>query len=329
MNRHQSLVWAIEQAIRAPSVYNTQPWRWRIRSDVIELHADWNRHLAWADPDRRDLILSCGAALHHLRVALAARQFAVKTDRLPDEEYPGLLATITTAPGPGDVEAAMLFPAIARRHTDRRRMSRRAVPPNLLRELGVQAHREQADLVLTTNPTTRLRLLAALVEAGHRQDLAPGYPAELQLWTRRYAGSHDGVSVNALTQSSSCQLSDSTLRRFPPGNLPQPEYVLGSGAPDDAAEMLVVSTDTDTTLDWLRAGEATSAVLLAATALHLATTPLSQGIEIEQSRREIMQDVLHTSQYPQMILRVGWPATESTELTGTDRRALSSVLLRH
>jgi hypothetical protein len=90
--------------------------------------------------------------------------------------------------------------------------------------------------------------------------------------------------------------------------------------------MLVVTTSNDTALDWLRAGEATSAVLLAATALDLATTPLSQGIEIAESRREIRQEILHLSGYPQIILRVGWRASEARELADTDRRDLRSVL---
>ena len=73
MSRTADLTAAVEHALRAPSVHNTQPWRWRIRPDAVELHADWNRHLVATDPDRRDLVLSCGAALHHLQVALAAR----------------------------------------------------------------------------------------------------------------------------------------------------------------------------------------------------------------------------------------------------------------
>jgi hypothetical protein len=49
-----------------------------------ELHADGNRHLAATDPDRRDLLLSRGAALHHLQVTLAALDLPVRVHRLPD-----------------------------------------------------------------------------------------------------------------------------------------------------------------------------------------------------------------------------------------------------
>ena len=99
--RPAELITAVEHALRAPSVHNTQPWRWRITDDAVQLHADWNRHLVATDPGRRDLVLSCGAALHHLLVALAAQGLAVQVDRLPDPEDSGHLATVTVRPGAG------------------------------------------------------------------------------------------------------------------------------------------------------------------------------------------------------------------------------------
>ena len=119
---------AVEQATRAPSVHNTQPWRWRIGPHSVDLHADWDRHLPATDPDRRDLVLSCGVALHHLRVALAATGLHTEIDRFPDPEDRGHLATVEFQPDCEiDVAAARLYPAIAARRTDRRRFSRRPV----------------------------------------------------------------------------------------------------------------------------------------------------------------------------------------------------------
>ena len=73
MSGTPQLAEAVEHALRAPSVHNTQPWRWRIddADGVVELYADRNRHLSATDPDGRDLLISCGAALDHLVVALA------------------------------------------------------------------------------------------------------------------------------------------------------------------------------------------------------------------------------------------------------------------
>ena len=169
-------------------MHNTQPWRWRIRIDAVELHADWNRHLVATDPDRRDLILSCGAALHHLQVALAARGMAVQVRRMPDGEDRGHLATVAVRSGRADAADADLFRAIDRRRTDRRRMSHRPVPAEHLQALAEQARRTGALLLPVTGAAMRQRLTATLTDAAHRQEFAPGYAAELRQWTHRYAG---------------------------------------------------------------------------------------------------------------------------------------------
>jgi hypothetical protein len=318
----------ITQALRAPSVHNTQPWRWRVRPGAVELYADWNRHLPWTDPDRRDLVLSCGAALHHLRVALAARDSAVQVHRLPDPEDGAYLATVTVQPGRGDPEQAELCPAISRRRTDRRQMSHRPVPDHLLRECVARARREGAELLPITSAALRQRLGVALATADREQAWTPGYPAELAIWTHRYAGARDGVPATHVPPAPDGMVGASPLRRFGTGSLAQPRHPATEGAADDAAELLVLSTSTDDTMSWLVAGEATSAVLLTATLAGLATTPLSQGIEVATSRRQLRSGVLRDGGFPQLIIRMGWPASRAGERPPTPRRDLGFVLLR-
>lgn len=321
---------AVCWALRAPSVHNTQPWRWRIRSGVVELHADWTRHLPWTDPDRRDLYLSCGAALHHLRVALAAQGLVVRVDRLPDPERSGHLASVTVSGGDCvsvDRDAAALCAAIERRRTERRQMSRRPVPTKLLGRCVEQACREGAELVAVTEPGMRAQLVAAIGRAAREQAVVPGYGAELNIWTRRYAGSRDGVSMTNVAAPPAGLAGSSPLRRFPLAGLPQPRQPATEGGPDDAAELLVLLTEQDDELAWLRAGEAASAVLLCATLAGLATTPLSQPVEVGGSRLELRRQVLRRPDYPQLLIRLGWPASRAEELPVTPRRDLRSVLL--
>jgi nitroreductase len=327
MNGPAYLVTAVEHALRAPSVHNTQPWRWRITDDAVQLHADWNRHLVATDPRRRDLVLSCGAALHHLVVALAAHGVSARVDRLPDAEDSGHLATVTVGLGTEQVADATLFPAIPRRRTDRRRMSHRPLPAEHVRELTEAARRAGAVLVPVSGQSMRDRLAAALSEGAHRQEFAPGYVAELQLWTRRYTAARDGVPATSIAPAPVGAVRATPLRRFPRGQLRQPRLRPGRGTVEDAAEILVVATPSDDVVDQLRAGEATSAVLLTATRLGLATTPLSQGVEVDETRRAIQQKVLHVPEHPQLLIRVGWPASTADEIPTTPRRDLHSVLL--
>ena len=328
MSLTADLTAAVEHALRAPSVHNTQPWRWRIRPDAVELHADWGRHLVATDPDRRDLVISCGAALHHLVVALADRGRAVQVRRMPAVEDRGHLATVAVRPGQVDTVDADQFRSIDLRRTDRRRMSHRPVPAEHLQILTEQARRTGALLLAVAGAEMRQRLTATLTDAAHRQDVTPGYAAELQQWTHRYAPGHDGVSAAGVAPTPVGLTGVSLLRRFTSGTLAQPPQGVGHGSADDAAELLVIVTAHDDPLDWLRAGETLSAVLLAATGLGLATTPLSQALEVDETRRALRQEVLRIPEHPQLVVRVGRPATGAAELPVTPRRELRSVLLR-
>ena len=206
-------------------------------------------------------------------------------------------------------------------------MSHRPVPAGALRRLTDQAQGHGALLVHVATGPMRDRLARVLAAAAAEQANVPGYAAELEQWTRRHAGGRDGISDRSVSAPPVGLPGPWPLRPFPRYALPQPRQVPVHSVPDDAAEFVVIATDADTVADRLRAGEAASAVLLAATLTGLATTPLSQGIEVPHAREAVRQEVLHIPETPQLLIRVGWPATHAAELPPTPRRDLASVLL--
>lgn len=107
LDDHRDLALSLlDLAVRAPSSHNTQPWVFRFHSDGVELLADRTRALPVNDPDDRELVVSCGAALFHLRIAALHLGLSAKTTPLPDERDPDLLARVELAPaaqGPGPV----------------------------------------------------------------------------------------------------------------------------------------------------------------------------------------------------------------------------------
>jgi nitroreductase len=307
---------ALELACRAPSVHNTQPWTWELTDHSISLHADLHRWLPATDPDGRDLVVSCGAALHHLVVALASVGVRASVHRLPNPDEPDHLASVELRHGRGTDEEVVRGADVGRRCSDRRPFRAWPVPAETLAALREAAENQGALVRVLGRTGDRTRMLADARAADVAQAATPGYEGELALWSGRTADS-EGVPAANLTGTSGHP--HGVGRRFAAGTLQDTEHDV------DGAELLVIGTSSDDRLAQLRAGEALSAVLLAATHAGLASCPLSQVLEVPTTRRALRDGVLGGSVEPQVVVRVGW-ASSGPELPTTPRRPLHEVL---
>ncbi|SDI14807.1 Nitroreductase family protein [Actinokineospora alba] len=312
---------AIELAARAPSVHNSQPWRWLIGDDSVHLMADWSRQVPATDPQGRDLLISCGAALHHLRVAFAALGYATLVHRIPNPATPDHLAAVEFVSAEPSREDVALASAITRRRTDRRAYSSWPVPAELLDLLVERAAHEGVIAIPVTDTDARYRLAVAMELAAERQQRDPEYAAEIAQWSGRSRVSTDGVPAVAAPAGSEHH-GDTRMRTFTGGELR--ESPVRRGEPD-AGELIVLATPGDDALSRLRAGEAASAVLLTATELGLASCPLSQAVEVADSRILIRDTVLDGAAIPQLVLRVGWAPTSAEPLPASARRAVADI----
>ncbi len=313
---------AITLANRAPSVHNTQPWRWLLGDESIHLMADRTRRLTATDPDGRDLLLSCGAALHHLRVALGALGWRAIVHRLPNPRDPDHLAAVELAPKAPSIEDITLAGAISRRRTDRRRFSSWSVPDGHLDLMVRRAGKTGALLVPVTGKLTRRQLTRAIDAAADAQEHDPAYAEELAAWTGRGRLSRDGVLTTSTPPDQQVH-GDTTMRAVPVGTRPDAETGRGE---NDAGDLLVLATTGDDLVSVLRAGEAMSAALLTATDLGLATCPLSQALEVADTRSLIRARVLDGAAFPHLIMRVGWAPIAAPPPPESHRRATSDTV---
>ena len=323
---------AIELAVRAPSVHNSQPWRWRVHPRGVDLFADPDRHLPAIDPDGRDLLLSCGAALHHLVVALAGLGCAARVDRFPDPEDSTHLARVTPVDSGPAPDVASLAAAVARRRTDRRRFGADPVDGALLDGLVDRAAGCGAHLHVVAGDA-RTQLLGLITASATLQRQQAGYAAELARWTGRYAAARDGIRSDTVASGTGAAglPGEVPMRPFPRAGLAQPPHSLEhslehGGEHGDASVLMVLSSRSDDRLGALQAGEATSAVLLAATGMGLATTPLSQPLEVTSTRSAISDRIVGPQLFPQLVLRVGWARPGAPDLPPTPRRAVDLVV---
>lgn len=314
---------ALVSAVHAPSVNNSQPWRWRASTtDGVDLYAHPDRHLITIDLDGPDLLLSCGAALHHLIVALAGQGWSAQVDRFPDPENTHHLARVQLSTASAPADAAALARAIPLRRTDRRRFSAQPVDGALLETLIGHAAACGTELHIVAGSAARERLIAMITRSAGLQRQQEGYAAELARWTGRYAGADDGITASTVTSGIE-RPGEVPMRAFNRASLAQSPH---SFEHEDASVLMVLASRKDDRLGTLRAGEATSAVLLAATNLGLATTPLSQPMEVARTRASISDHIVGTQLFPQLVLRIGWAQPDCPDLPPTPRRSLDNVL---
>jgi nitroreductase len=289
----------VAAAVRAPSLHNSQPWRFRLRDGTIEVYADPARRLPAADPTDWALRIACGAAILNARLALAVLGLIAGVRLRPVAADPDLMARLTlTAQRPATPTEKALCAAIARRHTNRTPFWPTPVPADARLRLVEAARAEGAwlELLIGAGP---VGAVAEITHAANRL-LArdEGYTAELTKWTRTGEGSRDGVPASAGGPSPEPQdLLPSRAfgdRTRAPGRDFEPEpivAVLGTAGDDPSAQ--------------LGAGVALQRVLLTATDAGLATSMLSQPIELAAAREQLRL-ALGRSGSPQMVLRVGY-----------------------
>lgn len=309
----------VRLACRAPSVHNTQPWLWRIDGPRIELRADRRRQLDASDRSGRNLAISCGAALHHLRVAAAGLGRAIDVTRLPHVSDPDLLAVTVLGRAlpvqPADTE---LLDALERRVTDRRRFTSWPVPEERLDRLAADDERWGTRVIALHGDAAR-HTLESLVDWAmdvHRGD--PRRVDEQRRWTGRT--SPDGIPLVSLPP----QVHIGERRdRF--DRIVDPAKETNSVERSDG--VLAICTARDDVRAWLDAGEALSALWLRATIAGLSVVPLSQVIEVAETRRTLIDQLFFAMARPQLLLRIGWQEVTRSPMPATPRRPLDEVLL--
>ncbi|HKD98762.1 MAG TPA: nitroreductase [Micromonosporaceae bacterium] len=305
-------------ATQAPSVHNTQPWRWLIRGGRAELRAERRRQLTESDPDGRMLVTSCGTALHYACVALAADGYVVDIERVPDPADPDLLARIGIAGRvPVTPEAMRHFQTLEIRRTDRRPLADLPLPRGAVERLRSVA--AAFGIGLDVLDRDQVVELAAATGRAQRDQVADAAGlAELDAWSGRHRWPGAGVPDDNIPDHPS------------PTTVPARDFghlgtLTGADTHDAAARYAILHGIGDDPGTWLRGGEALSAVWLEAIGYALSVVPLSAAVEAPGTRQELRR-ILSGVGYPCIAMRVGTADPEQPPPPRTPRLPVDSTV---
>ncbi|MGE0217016.1 Acg family FMN-binding oxidoreductase [Mycolicibacterium sp.] len=308
---------AVELACRAPSLHNSQPWRWVASNRTVDLFLDPARLVA-TDTGGREALIGCGAVLDHFRVAMAAAGWEAKVRRFPEPADPQHLAAITFIPAAVTDDVRRRANAIMMRRTDRLPLN---APSNPQRQALVSGEQNRPDSVRVDIVADELR--ASLAHASSLSEAVriydSEYHAELSWWTADFV-TYDGIPKTALISAAESDRVD-VGRTFPVTTASERR----SGVDDDRAMILVLSTDGDEPETLLRCGETLSALLLDATIAGMATCPLTHITEVPAGR-DVVASLIDASTLPQVLVRVGVAPALEPAPPPTPRRPIADVL---
>jgi hypothetical protein len=315
----------VESAVNAPSVNNTQPWWFSAGQHEISVHADAERRMHVADPDGREMMISCGAAVFTARVALRYLGFVPKVSVLPDPDLPNLVARISYGADqtpPVDYERE-LYAEIARRRTHRGGFDDEPLPAGLLHPLRDEAARESATLRIMGEDSKRSALAAVVEAADWALRLDPARVREAGRWAPPPGSPRrDGVPATAYPARQEHTEPSFPSRDFGRGH----GWGLPPSAPGSvhrsAGLVTVLTTAADRPEDWVHAGQALQRVLLLATSCGVSAALHSQPLEVTQLR-EFISVTLCDGAHPQMVVRFGTTGLVAASV----RRRVDEVLL--
>ena len=300
----------IATAARAPSVHNSQPWRFQIGLRAIELWSDPQRKLRH-DAIGREMLISCGAALFGLRLAVRSLGYQPVVDLLPDRSQLRLMARVSIgAEAPMNRLERRMLAAVPHRHTHRGAFAGEPLPAGLLAGLQNDALLEGATLALVGEGLGYARLARIAAAAARRGDLDPRARAEIRRWTRSAVSTaRDGIPAAAFAAGPPGQLEH--------GRLPQRDFDLRrglarlpAGGPPPAATAVLL-TASDRRADWLRAGQALQRLLLHAAAEWVFASLYSQPLE-NAVTRALIRHQLALPGNPQMLMQFGAAASAAS-----------------
>ncbi len=304
----EKLQFLVNYAVLAPSGHNTQPWRFAITSqpEELELYADTSRELLALDRRHRELILSCGAALFNLRVAIRHFGYEASVELFPDAFNPLLLARVRLGGLATEPPEQRLFTAIQKRHTNRRLFDDKPISEPLLEELRQAAEFEGAGLQVVRSAELRSWLADLVAECDRIQGDDKQVRREIASWLRTNRSAQpDGIPGYSLgLDTVSSLLFPFVVRTFDTGELRgqrDRDLILHS------AVVCMLWTRMDTPEEWLRAGQALSRLLLLAYSEDVQASFFTQPIELPPLR-EILARTLDVRGFPQMLFRLGYAA---------------------
>lgn len=304
----------VKYAILAPSIHNSQPWKFAVRGDEIRVLADRTRQLKVADPDARELYISVGCAIENLLIVATYFGLHTTVTYFPDPQDEVWVATISFSEGAGapSLVDQEIFHAIALRHTNRQTYANKPLTENDLQRLGASVREPDVTLQVSDDTHLKLAVNALVVSADITQFADPNYRDELSNWIQQ------GEFGYRWLISRMGQLATTYLASHHKTVKPEADIVI------NAPLLALITTHADDRRSQVKAGQVFERLALQATTLNIGIQPLSQIVQVRELKPELLRLFGAATEFPQMVFRLGYTDIATGD---TSRKSVDTVVI--
>lgn len=313
------LAYLVSRAILAPSIFNTQPWKFEVDENGVDVYADRTRQLVVADPEGRELAISIGAAVYILRLGMKAHGMRPLVDYKPDHSKPDLLARVTCQ-GVTDIdgESQSLFDEVGLRQTATGQMDSAPIDLEELKSLRNATQDEHVRFEWIKDVSLRGMVVEMVREGDRLLFHDQKYREEFAAWMRpNGATQFDGVPGEAMGYGDiAAGAAPWIVKHFDVGAFMASQ---DSEYAENAPSLGVFCTKHDDLANWLDTGQALCHFELLASHYGLVCSVFNQPMQVVGLRARFAREHGFCA-FPQAFIRVGFGSGSNT------RRPIAQVL---
>jgi hypothetical protein len=293
----------VEQAVKAPSGHNTQPWLFRIGTDDITIEPNYDKTLPVVDPCNRELFISLGCAAENLCIAAGQKGY----DAEPEISEDGII-TIHLRKNPATRPDA-LFDQIAVRQTNRSVYDGRVIPADTIDLLKNTFEDPAVNARFYRNGTPEFDSIAGYVIAGNALQMGDkAFKRELRSWMR-FNKRHQDKTLDGLSYAvySAPNLPRFITQPIMSGYLnPRTQNKGDRKKMASSSHFVLLTTSANTPVEWVRLGMAMERFLLRSTELGIVHAYMNQPVELAEMSTKLAETLNLPGEYPMILLRIGY-----------------------
>jgi hypothetical protein len=306
-------------ATLAANGHNTQPWKFALHENVIEIHPDYARHLSAVDPNDRELWISLGCALENLIVTARAVGYASEVT------YPDKADLIHIHLTPDTPQRGAMFDAITLRQNTRSEYDGQLIKMDELQQVQTIALEPGVMLRFVLNPSDRETMLEYVNQGNLNQFADETFIDELIHWLRfnrrETLVSFDGLYTRC---SGNPEVPRWLGQIFVAGTKPEQQADADAKKLRTSPGAVVIASEADDKTAWVRTGQIYERLALKMTSLNIKSAFLNQPIEVADLRSQFQSAMGLGASLPQLLVRFGYADPMPRSL----RRSVEQVIIK-